>query len=167
MKFWCKLPEDGDNAETYRSKVIERKTNRLLRLLVLLRILIKPGMLCSATHLCDLRSEELCTSTNQKQQLYKNPQGIDSRWGIPLDKGYCGLMGWVLYKYPCSTKSEGLCAFSLILNRHGIPPIRCRIFCLPICYPNIKVALLLLCCCCCCCCCLLSHYYCYCYYLVA
>jgi len=24
MKFWCKLPEDGDNAETCRSQVIER-----------------------------------------------------------------------------------------------------------------------------------------------
>ena len=56
MKFWCKLPEDGDNAETYRSKVIERKNYRLVRLLVLPRILTKRGMLCSATHLCDLRS---------------------------------------------------------------------------------------------------------------
>ena len=35
MKCWCKLPEDGENAEAYRSKVIERKTNRLVRLLVL------------------------------------------------------------------------------------------------------------------------------------
>jgi len=24
MKFWCKLPEDGDKAETCRSQVIER-----------------------------------------------------------------------------------------------------------------------------------------------
>ena len=71
FKFWCKLPEDGDNAETCRSNVIERKTNRLVRLLVLPRILRNPGMLCSATHLCDLISEELRTSTNYKQQQYK------------------------------------------------------------------------------------------------
>jgi hypothetical protein len=24
MNFWCKLPEDGDNAETCRRRVIER-----------------------------------------------------------------------------------------------------------------------------------------------
>jgi hypothetical protein len=43
-----------------------------VRLLALPRILTKPGMLCSATQLTGLRSEELCTSTNQKQQLNKN-----------------------------------------------------------------------------------------------
>jgi hypothetical protein len=71
MKFWCKLPEDGDNAETYGSKVIERKINRLVCLLMLPRVLTKPEMFCSATHFSDLRSEEICTSTNQKQQLKK------------------------------------------------------------------------------------------------
>jgi len=55
--------------------------------------LTKPGMLCSATHLSDIRSEELCTSTNQKQQLNKNLQGADSRRGIPLGKDYFELMG--------------------------------------------------------------------------
>jgi hypothetical protein len=89
---------------------------------VLPRILTKPGILCSATHLSDLRSEELCTSTNQKQLLNKNLQGTGSRRGIPLGKDYSELMGRVLYKQTCSTKSKGLCAVSLILNRHGIPP---------------------------------------------
>ena len=93
MKFWSKLHEDGDNAETYRSKVIERKTDRLVRLLELPRVLTNSGTLRSATHLCDLRSEALCTSTNQKQQLNRNLQDIDGRRGIPLGKDYCELMG--------------------------------------------------------------------------
>ena len=80
----------------------------------------------------------------------QNLQGIDSRRGILLAKYYGGLMGasfvrtGLFVQTALFDKIRGSMYCQPHTEQEWDPHIRCRIFCLPICYPNIKIALLLL-----------------------